>query len=343
MAVLFTNSLKLKPTLSPPWDIPSSPPKATPKRSLCAKCAAIPMEVFRPRPKSDRISAVMERYTPSLLNGELGSWSDISFGSQGVPDPGGLQSSMDTQSECGYQHYGGSKGLEALSRSSRNGCALCTILMFSLEALKQSLPETSMRSPHYLNQKVPLLPERLQEETGITLHSFDHSHFIVRDPLRWSFVRFLPGNRVNDKGWHELNNCVEWRRLTIFLGYLLHEHANDKGVFALVDNWLGNCTRSHHSCTIYQLNSTPGYVPARLIRIENCWPASPRIRARLCERIDYQYGEDYIALSHCWGSNPERVPRTTTANLHSRLIDIPWSDLTRTFQDAMEVTVYCPR
>jgi hypothetical protein len=127
----------------------------------------------------------------------------------------------------------------------------------------------------------------------------------------------------------------------------LHDHANDEGVFALIDDWISDCARNHHSCTIYRLNSNPGYVPARLIYIENrqLRPGSfhtqneQQLRPKLCRRGVYGYGEDYIALSHCWGANPELVPGTTTANIDSREMGIPWSDLTKTFQDAMEITV----
>lgn len=119
--------------------------------------------------------------------------------------------------------------------------------------------------------------------------------------------------------------------------FLLHVNADDQGVFALCRDWISQCIKEHSSCTLFRLNSLPGYVPARLIRIER---EKKRLRLRLRDRSAFQRRDgEYVALSHCWGSNPELVPRTTVANLESRMEDIPWNDLSKTFQDAMQITV----
>lgn len=50
----------------------------------------------------------------------------------------------------------------------------------------------------------------------------------------------------------------------------------------------------------------------------------------------------YTALSHCWGSPDEakKMPKTTRANLlHQQVEGLPVTDLTRTFQDAIKLTV----
>ena len=103
----------------------------------------------------------------------------------------------------------------------------------------------------------------------------------------------------------------------------------------MIENWISGCARSHSSCTLFRLNSYPGYVPARLILIEQ---DQRQLRLRLCSRNDNQHRADYVALSHCWGSNPDLVPRTTIANLQSRMKSIPWGDMSKTFQDAMQTT-----
>jgi len=46
----------------------------------------------------------------------------------------------------------------------------------------------------------------------------------------------------------------------------------------------------------------------------------------------------YCALSHCWGAADKRPLRTTQANLHSHLTDIPFTQLPKTFKDAVLLT-----
>ncbi|PVH86348.1 HET-domain-containing protein [Cadophora sp. DSE1049] len=44
-----------------------------------------------------------------------------------------------------------------------------------------------------------------------------------------------------------------------------------------------------------------------------------------------------MALSHCWGP-PEHICKTTRLTLEDHKLEIPWSDLSKTFQEAIEVT-----
>lgn len=145
---------------------------------VCTTCSAIPLEIFQSQPlrRTDRF-----RGAPWYLLDE-----DLLDEERAIVD-------VPTKTgDCCYQHYSGSDALTDMSRSAKQGCSLCVILWFSLQASRQSLPK-AMR-------KTPTLPARLPTETGITLHSFDNDHFIVRDETRWSLVRFSRGNRVNEKG-----------------------------------------------------------------------------------------------------------------------------------------------
>jgi hypothetical protein len=46
----------------------------------------------------------------------------------------------------------------------------------------------------------------------------------------------------------------------------------------------------------------------------------------------------YVAVSHCWGTQAGIVPpKTTQANIASRKVDIPWSDLPALFRDIIEL------
>ena len=129
---------------------------------LCATCKDIPVEIFRP-----------------------------SY--YGLAEDGQVQVTDNTpKRDCCYQHFNSVEDLQHVISGFGQNCPLCTILWLSLEASRQSLPRSRARMPQ--------IPARLPTEIGITLHSFDHDHFIVRDDTRWSLVRFSEGSRVNEKG-----------------------------------------------------------------------------------------------------------------------------------------------
>jgi hypothetical protein len=169
--------LELTQPVTPTWSVKRAKKQGRTKGGssilVCAKCAAIPLEIFQTWPRSNA--------------------TRIQFGD--VLNPDSMYASTAAPAGCCYQHYSGRNALKALSTSSKAGCPLCTILWFSLEASRQSLPRSALNIP-----KTPELPRRLRTQTGITLHACDDIHFIVRDSVRWSLVRFSTGSRVNEKG-----------------------------------------------------------------------------------------------------------------------------------------------
>ncbi|KAF2473210.1 HET-domain-containing protein [Lindgomyces ingoldianus] len=57
------------------------------------------------------------------------------------------------------------------------------------------------------------------------------------------------------------------------------------------------------------------------------------------ERKDVPINYRYLTLSHCWGSGPVYTLRSD--NLDSLKLDIPFSELPQTFQDALEIDSLC--
>lgn len=122
---------------------------------------------------------------------------------------------------------------------------------------------------------------------------------------------------------------------------MLHDKANDAKVFELIQNWISNCSQGHSACTIFRINSNPGYIPARLIKIRQVWDGPAVLR--LIERDQIQPSErshiEYVALSYCWGENQSIIPRTTTANITRRKLSIPLEELTQTIKDAIDIAL----
>ena len=57
-----------------------------------------------------------------------------------------------------------------------------------------------------------------------------------------------------------------------------------------------------------------------------------------CLRLDARPTlKPYIALSHCWG-DVSAIFTTTKATFEDRLLEIPWSKLPKSFQDAISIT-----
>lgn len=83
---------------------------------------------------------------------------------------------------------------------------------------------------------------------------------------------------------------------------------------------------THDSC-----RSSNAFVPSRLIEVN-----------KLCLATHLPHGTKYAALSHTWGLKQDRkvsMPVTTKKTLSDRLQGFEWTELTKTFQDAIRIAV----
>ena len=94
-------------------------------------------------------------------------------------------------------------------------------------------------------------------------------------------------------------------------------------VVELARGWLTKCQQEHEECNI----AKKAPLPTRLIEVGN-------YRAKLCNTEGKIGG--YLALSHCWGLKP--IIRTDKASIADWMVDIPWTSLSKTFQDAIIFT-----
>ena len=102
-----------------------------------------------------------------------------------------------------------------------------------------------------------------------------------------------------------------------------------------IANWIRDCDTTHSSCLKF-----PQTLPTRVIdlgpstnqtTIEEPYP-------RLYNTHDHDYSQTsrYISLSYCWGQGVSM--KTLTSNLASFHNAIPFNDLPRTFQDALNIS-----
>jgi len=105
---------------------------------------------------------------------------------------------------------------------------------------------------------------------------------------------------------------------------VISDSASDECV-QLAASWIKKCAESHQDCL--HLDHTP--LPTRVIHVGSDLE-EPFLY------ISKQENAEYIALSHCWGGV---VPLTTTlATLEQRQREIRFSELPRTFRDAITIT-----
>jgi hypothetical protein len=108
-------------------------------------------------------------------------------------------------------------------------------------------------------------------------------------------------------------------------GKAVYSHANSEACYKLIENWIQDCTSRHASCA----STKDSRLPTRVIDVGQAGDI-PKLYVTCNENAPY------IALSHCWGSF--QIITTTKNTLENRKEGIEWTDLSKTFQDAITIT-----
>jgi len=120
-------------------------------------------------------------------------------------------------------------------------------------------------------------------------------------------------------------------------GLLASFAANNTGSGVCIDfalSQLRQCREEHSKCGKMRQSREHAntFMPTRLLHVG--YPGASTVR--LLEAADRVGSAPYIALSHCWGGCPPlRLTRTTATTFRT---GIPWTDLPKTFRDAIQVT-----
>jgi len=119
-------------------------------------------------------------------------------------------------------------------------------------------------------------------------------------------------------------------RSNVIAGRPINQDCTSAQTFEYIAFWREHCRRFHTRCSS-NLGSKEGHLPIRVLFVGT--PDSDIIRLS----IPAGKKAKYAALSHRWDQS-RTVACTTTANLNCRIRDIPKSDLSQLFQDAILVT-----
>jgi hypothetical protein len=113
------------------------------------------------------------------------------------------------------------------------------------------------------------------------------------------------------------------------ISYKPTERIWSESSIALVHLWIDQCASNHaHGNPM----SSGQWIPSRLISVGSAGEEYLRI----CTRDDIPAGRGYMTLSHCWGKL--NILKLTVENLGRLLKSIPFTELPKTFQDAISIT-----
>ncbi|KAH7420047.1 heterokaryon incompatibility protein-domain-containing protein [Cadophora sp. MPI-SDFR-AT-0126] len=200
--------------------------------------------------------------------------------------------------------------LEALSESSKNGCHCCILIWKNCFA-NQGFSHSQMTASD------PII--------------LDHS--LGMKELSWS-GNWFPGNG-NYMGIRYAGKAYGWAQLRFLqipnpMTRILQDNANPSSSvlenLRLAKKWLATCWINHPKCLQFKIPP----MPTRVIDVgtpngsRSPRLCTPRVRAR------------YLTLSHCWG--PHQIITTTSRNYDAHCKGITMESLSKTFQDAINVT-----
>lgn len=95
-----------------------------------------------------------------------------------------------------------------------------------------------------------------------------------------------------------------------------------------IANWMQDCNVNHMDCnSLIPAFDDISYSPKRLLDLTY---------AHIVLREDVPDRPVYACLSHCWGRSNDII-KTTLENIDKFKVVIPWKDLTKTFQHAVEI------
>ena len=243
-------------------------------------------------------------------------------------------------SHIGSGAFGKYQSVHGLRKGAGSGCVACRVFLASFTV--EELNYASKYGRGYL-----LLKENTMENSGYENDKV--VNIVLQLPVRKKLLQCVIDRHISatltvhmDHG-KILNNLGLWYSTLISklltdskadqLMPLMSETTDDDLTWTRAKQWLLECTKGedHHHC---QKNVMAPRLPKRLVSIS---PNGKSTRLCLTAQIRNRNGLRYLALTHCWGNRP--MPLTATRNnLDSLLQNIPFENLSKTFQDAVITT-----
>ncbi|KAI1452651.1 HET-domain-containing protein [Annulohypoxylon moriforme] len=218
------------------------------------------------------------------------------------------------------------KSIEALQRSA-SSCSLCKLFYndiatrFQIKSGDSGLQVGELRlkeiEQSLLHGSQLILRGRMYDENEVQLIGFKLRFDSPKlpKPLQssWYYSLYL------DDSIAELDSNIG----NIIVGRKVGAPEN---ATPMIKSWIDNCEKNHSKC-----QRSDGNLPTRLVDVGSGGD-EPRLR------ITSGKTGRYLALSHCWGPNPDAVIRTKLATLEEHQNCIPLARLSKTFHSAVMIT-----
>ncbi|ORY15302.1 heterokaryon incompatibility protein-domain-containing protein [Clohesyomyces aquaticus] len=229
---------------------------------------------------------------------------------------------ISSRAAIGWPHYEVvlHRSLGELKSSSEQGCPICRAIWYSPttyerdallsdddEKLDVMLCLDPAQGPH------PVLSSWILEFNG-------NGEQTVRLPKR--MIAGYGGLLEDEELALTLKQCEQ----------LDNRSTGSNAALQLASFWLHRCLSAHPHCCMPNAGRSTPFVPTRLLDVDGgivCLVETKEFDEQTRDRR-------YLALSHCWGKIP--IITTCRENFNHHLSEIPFANLSRTFQDAVTAT-----
>nr|ADT63861.1 HET domain protein pin-c3 [Neurospora discreta] len=243
---------------------------------------------------------------------------------------------------------GGGGGEEGEGKGEEEGCDLCFMIVhYSYRGSRCKFPASR---PYYLPPEMDPREDERYKDVPLVF-----GREATKQGDHWEYRMVCLSNR-SLWGAEVVKVPESWRPK--FLPPMAYNDQNPENNILLLKDWLENCRQNHAQCRKTKkitMDKGTDFLPTRLLDVQAFGtgtynvPSShlgkdvrlvclnpPTMDSDSADTL--KSPQPYFTLSHCWGP-PEKRPTTTVkANLAQRMERIPFFELPRTFQDAIEIT-----
>lgn len=205
----------------------------------------------------------------------------------------------------GWLHH---VNLQALFESARKGCHLCSLLYVQTCSRTFDYPSDTLPSG-----QLTLGIRWKSQDTGLLLGLRDLEGDLEMTTLSLSVIWSSESDREAKSPWRTNSTA-------------------SKATIDLARKWLQSCRENHAECSRQGFFSQDQ--PKRFLRLSGSH-VDPLIH--LVEAQELSSNVLYLTLSHCWGTKP--ILKLTKANYSSFVKGLPFSGLSKTFQDTIQLTM----
>ncbi|RYP60488.1 hypothetical protein DL769_008093 [Monosporascus sp. CRB-8-3] len=254
-----------------------------------------------------------------------------------------------------YQHH---NSFSELDMSAENGCDLCRLIIDCFKGATFDPPDYPLRwpqtwvSPERCDTAESMYAAAMQlpvSDVKLALHA-DHEY----QPFNLGKVRMFDTilvqiGPVEKPQPEEYESDFDYDEMAFPCLYLRLHGPRDKAVrvgkyqigrfgvdpdlgspanWSIAKTWLDTCRESHPDC----FTAAAAELPTRIIDVG----ALDSGRGPRLVETQRRSGEEYAALSHCWGGKIS--PVLTTQTLGTFLASLPYAELPANFRDAITIT-----